>query len=76
MEYVGFTIIGVYRPPSANDTFYDQLTESLRECNHSKELIPMGDFNKVKRQSKEKNTERINRQIQFRSAGFLINQKE
>ncbi|XP_034043076.1 uncharacterized protein LOC117525349 [Thalassophryne amazonica] len=42
---MSFTITGVYRPPSANDAFYDQLTEMLRECNHNKELILMGDFN-------------------------------
>ena len=41
LEYVGikimlsqqmsFNIIGVYRPPSADDTFYDQLTEVLKK---------------------------------------------
>ena len=55
LEYVGikiilskqmsFNIIGVYRPPSADDTFYDQLAEVLNECNHNKELLLMGDFN-------------------------------
>ncbi len=42
---MSFTVIGVYRPLSANDTFYNQLTEILGECNHNKEFILMGDFN-------------------------------
>lgn len=44
-QQMSFIIIGVYRPPSAKDTFYDQLTDILKECNHNKELILMGDFN-------------------------------
>ncbi len=35
----------VYRPPSANDIFFKQLTEILKECYHNKEIILMGDFN-------------------------------
>lgn len=35
----------VYRPPSANDIFFKQLTEILKECYHNKETILMGDFN-------------------------------
>ncbi len=35
----------VYRPPSANYIFFKQLTEILKECNHNKEIILMGDFN-------------------------------
>ena len=42
---MSFTIIGFYRPPTANDTFYEQLTGILKECNHNKEIILMGDFN-------------------------------
>ena len=42
---MSFNIIGVYRPPSADDTFYDQLAEVLKECNHNKEILLMGDFN-------------------------------
>lgn len=40
-------ITGVYRPPLANDTFYDQLTDPdiLKENNPNNEFILMGDFN-------------------------------
>lgn len=31
-----FNIIGVYMLPSADDTFYDQLAEFLKECSHNK----------------------------------------
>lgn len=51
---MSFIIICMYKPPSVNDTFYKQITEILKECNHNKEIILMGDFNlnwedKVKR---------------------------
>ncbi len=42
---MSFILIALYRPPSANETFYDQLTDMLKECNHNKELILMGDYN-------------------------------
>lgn len=42
---MSFNILGIYRPPSADDTFYDQLTEVLKECNLNREFILMGDFN-------------------------------
>lgn len=42
---MSFNIMGFYRPPSADDTFYDQLTEVLKKCNLNKELLLMGDFN-------------------------------
>lgn len=46
-------VVGLYRPPTANDTFFDHFTAVLKECNN-KESILMGDFNlnwedKVKR---------------------------
>ncbi len=44
-QQMSFILIGLYRPPSANETFYDQLTDMLKECNHNKELILMGDYN-------------------------------
>lgn len=50
---MSFIIIGVYRPPSANDTFYDQLTDTLKDENALKKLIIKGDFN-LNRESKRK----------------------
>ncbi|KAG7526776.1 hypothetical protein JOB18_045141 [Solea senegalensis] len=42
---MSFIIIGFYRPPTANDTFYDEFADILKECDHNKEIIIMGDFN-------------------------------
>ena len=42
---MSFIIIGFYRPPTANDTFYEELTDILKECDHNNEIILMGDFN-------------------------------
>uniref|UniRef100_A0A3Q1GEX1 Sulfotransferase n=1 Tax=Acanthochromis polyacanthus TaxID=80966 RepID=A0A3Q1GEX1_9TELE len=46
---MSFNIVGIYRPPSANDTFYDQLTGILKKCNHNKELLLMGDSDSEKK---------------------------
>lgn len=64
-EHMSFNILGVYRPPSGDDTFYDQLAEVLKECNHNKELLLMGDFNvnwedKSKRKKLKNITEKFN----------------
>ena len=43
LEYVG---IKNNRPPSADDTFYDQLTEVFKLCSLNKELLLMGEKTK------------------------------
>ncbi len=42
---MSFTLIGVYRPPSAKAVFLDKLKTVFRECNFGKEIIILGDFN-------------------------------
>ncbi|OON91327.1 MAG: hypothetical protein ATN33_01430 [Epulopiscium sp. Nele67-Bin001] len=42
---MSFTVICVYRPPSAKDVFYDHLQTILKHCNSKKEIILLGDFN-------------------------------
>jgi len=44
-QQMSFIIIGLYRPPTANDTFYTELANIIKECDHNKEIILMGDFN-------------------------------
>lgn len=44
-QQMSLIIIGFYRSPTANNTFYEQFTGILKECNHNKEIILMGDFN-------------------------------
>lgn len=39
------TIIVIYRPPSANISFYDKLKGMLCQCDFRKEVIVMGNFN-------------------------------
>lgn len=43
---MSFTVICMYRPPSAKDVFYDHLQTILNHCNSKKEIILLGDFNK------------------------------
>ena len=40
-----FTVICVYRPPSAKDVFYDHLKTILNHCSSKKEITLLGDFN-------------------------------
>lgn len=42
---MSFTVICVYRPPSAKEVFYDHLQTVLNHCNSNKEIILLGDFN-------------------------------
>lgn len=42
---MSFILIGLYRPPSSNSLFYEQLRSILKSCDSKKELILMGDFN-------------------------------
>lgn len=39
------TIMGLYQPPTSDISFYDHLNAMLKECDHKKEIIFMGDFN-------------------------------
>lgn len=42
---MSFTVICMYRPPSAKDIFYNQLETVLNCCNAQREIILMGDLN-------------------------------
>ena len=42
---MSFTIICMYRSPSAKVDFYDHLKTVLNLCNSNKEIILLGDFN-------------------------------
>ena len=42
---MSFTVICVYRPPSAKDVFYDHLQTILNHCKFKKEIILLDDFN-------------------------------
>ena len=42
---MSFILVVIYRPPSSNIGFYEKFEKLLKECNFSKEVIIMGDFN-------------------------------
>jgi len=42
---MSFVLIVIYRPPSSNITFYENLKQLLKQCDFNKEVIIMGDFN-------------------------------
>lgn len=42
---MSFTLVGLYRPPTVKNHFFEQLNSSLKEYNFNKEVILMGDFN-------------------------------
>lgn len=41
---MSFTVICMYRPPSAKDSFYSQLETILNHCSSIEEVILMGDL--------------------------------
>lgn len=42
---MSFVLIVIYRPPSSNSSFYENLKQLLKQCDFNKEVIIMGDFN-------------------------------
>lgn len=42
---MSYTILGIYRPPSTKNAFFEQLKALLRECDFDSEIIILGDFN-------------------------------
>ncbi len=42
---MSFVLIVIYRPPSSNISFYENLKQLLKQCDFNKEVIIMGDFN-------------------------------
>ncbi len=42
---MSFVLIVIYRPPSSNIRFYENLKQLLKQCDFNKEVIIMGDFN-------------------------------
>lgn len=42
---MSFTLIVIYRPPSANVSFYEKFRELLQQCNFNREVLVMGDLN-------------------------------
>lgn len=44
-QQMSFILIAFYRPPSANDSFYNVFANILKQCKQNKEIILMGDFN-------------------------------
>lgn len=42
---MSFNVIGVYRPPSSDVTFYEHFKNLLKELDIKKECIVLGDFN-------------------------------
>jgi len=38
-------LVVIYRPPSADNSFYENFEQLLKENNHDKEIIIIGDFN-------------------------------
>ena len=44
-QQIAFNVIGVYRPPSSDVTFYEHFKNLLKEFDAKKEYIVLGDFN-------------------------------
>lgn len=42
---LSFVLVVIYRPPSADNSFYENFERLLKESNLDKEIIIMGDFN-------------------------------
>ncbi len=42
---MSFALVVIYRPPSADNSFYENFEKLLKESNLDKEIIIMGDFN-------------------------------
>ncbi len=42
---MSFVLVVIYRPPSADNSFYENFEKLLKESNLDKEIIIMGDFN-------------------------------
>jgi exonuclease III len=43
--HISLTIIGLYRPPTSDISFYDHLNAMFKEHDQKKEIIFMGDLN-------------------------------
>lgn len=70
---MSFIVVCLYRPPSANSLFYEQLYRILKECDSKKELILMGDFNINWENKSDRKKLRDNRPVQSYSIGARTN---